>query len=93
MKDNIIQTFCCCLLHKQHSNGRKFLKHLKDKHNIKSRVYYDKFLKKETEGACAICSKNAIYKTFFVGYSETCSSFSCIAKTGEKNYGKIPKNM
>lgn len=36
--------------------GRNFRQHLKSKHNISVKDYYDKYLKSPTDGVCKLCS-------------------------------------
>lgn len=35
--------------------------HLKFKHNMTMKEYYDKFLKKSNEGICPVCGKETIF--------------------------------
>lgn len=45
-------------------------RHIRAKHNLEYKEYYDKYIKKEDEGKCVICGKPT---KFFNKYGETCS--------------------
>jgi hypothetical protein len=51
-----------------------FGKHLISVHNITSKDYYDKFMKKENEGKCKICGKETRFGRMCTGYSNYCSN-------------------
>ena len=59
--------------------GKKFIgynglsKHIKKIHNIISKDYYDKFLKKEREGICNFCGKEPKFKSLVNGYQKYCN--------------------
>lgn len=53
--------------------------HLKKKHGISGKEYYDKYIKKDGEGICKICSNHTSFYTIKMGYKETCS-VSCANK-------------
>lgn len=46
-------------------------------HNMTSKEYYDTFIRKENEGFCAICGKEAIFKSVNKGYSDRCRNLEC----------------
>ncbi|MCK9415298.1 endonuclease domain-containing protein [Candidatus Dojkabacteria bacterium] len=66
-------------------NGLKGLSiHLKKKHkysDLDLKDYYDKYLKKETEGKCYFCVEEAIFLNFTKGYHRICKSKECLGKT------------
>lgn len=63
----------------------KFCLHLKHSHNIhNSRIYYDKFVRKEKEGICPICGKETSYKSLLIGYRQFCSN-KCKVEYMKKN--------
>ncbi len=66
-------------------NGLKGLSiHLKKKHkysDLDLKDYYDKYLKKETEGKCYFCGEEAIFLNFTKGYHRICKSKECLGKT------------
>ena len=61
------------------NNNISFSKHIKYKHKLKSKEYYDTFCKKPTEGKCSICTKETPYIDITVGYRPHCSR-SCATK-------------
>ena len=56
--------------------------HLKPYHNITTKEYYDKHIKKENEGKCIKCGKETRYYTYNKGYAEFCS-LECLNKSEE----------
>lgn len=55
-----------------------FVYHIKKVHGIQTpKEYYDKYIKKETEGFCVVCGKEAKFKSMVVGYKKYCS-IKCI---------------
>ena len=77
------------------NNAIKFALHLKI-HKISSKEYYDKYLKKETEGFCKVCGKETKLYSITTGYRQYCS-IKCknednelknkIKETNKKLYG------
>lgn len=68
------------------SQGRFLQWHIK-KHNITSKEYYDKFIRRDNEGYCHKCGGETQFITFSVGYNTYCSTV-CVAldpKTREKS--------
>jgi hypothetical protein len=61
-------------------------KHVKH-HNLSSKEYYDRYLKKKGEGKCLICNKETIFKGIQKGYPKCCS-LECSAKNNGKNRSK-----
>jgi len=58
----------------------KFTKHhLKKYHNISSKEYYNKFLKKDNEGFCLTCGKETRFISIKKGYTKFCDN-SCVLK-------------
>ena len=53
----------------------------KEHNNITKKEYYDKFLKKNTEGKCYFCDNEAIFKDIVKGYHRICDSKECLGKT------------
>jgi len=63
-----------CKICKETFNNLKGLSnHVNAKHNISSKKYYDKYLKKEDEGQCTVCGNQTTYRNFGVGYLKNCS--------------------
>lgn len=46
-------------------------------HNMTSKEYYDKFIRKEDEGFCIVCGKEAIFMSVNKGYSDRCRNLEC----------------
>ena len=81
--------------------GREYKKlgrHLKSKHDISSKVYYDKYLKRDGDGFCVVCGKPTNFTRISMGgYPSHC--LSCVSKdpsvkrkkewTCLSNYGSI----
>ena len=61
-------------------NNRGLSIHIKLSHEMNSKTYYDKYLKKPNEDICIVCGKPTQYLNISVGYREVCS-ISC----GQKN--------
>ena len=53
--------------------------HITQKHKIKIKEYYDKYLKKENEGICLKCGKETKFIGLIYGYYKYCL-FSCLLK-------------
>lgn len=47
--------------------------HIIQKHHISTKEYYDKFIRKDNEGICPICSKPTTFLGLFKGYCKCCS--------------------
>lgn len=56
--------------------------HLKPCHNMTTKEYYDKHIKKEKEGKCLVCGKETKYYTYNKGYAEFCS-LDCLNNSEE----------
>ena len=71
----------------------KTMHHLQ-KHNISSKDYYEKYLKKDDEGICLYCSKQTKYISLLQGYRQFCSCKCNIkynklcAEAGDNNVSK-----
>jgi len=88
----------CKICNKEVNSYRALGIHIKKSHNINSKDYYDKYLKKEEkEGFCIVCEKPTKFLSLMRGYSTHCS-ISCGVKDPEaqkkckesciKKYGK-----
>jgi hypothetical protein len=76
----------CGICNKNFKNSSGLGRHTKLTHNLSSKEYYDKYMKKENEGKCLICGKETTFRSFGVGYLEYCST-KCVnlnPKTQEK---------
>jgi hypothetical protein len=63
----------CKICSKEFKNLKSLITHVKIKHNFLSKEYYDKYIKKEGEGECVVCSKKTTYRNAGIGYLKTCS--------------------
>ena len=63
-----------CILCDLEIGNKGFSSHLKRKHNISNKEYYDKYLKRPEEGQCLICNKPTKFDTVITGYRRYCSS-------------------
>jgi len=64
-----------CKICKNDSKDYKLLiSHIKQKHNLSSKEYYDKYLKKEIEGICLKCNNQTKFNSVSKGYRKFCSS-------------------
>lgn len=55
-------------------NKQSFNSHIAHKHHIKSKEYYDKFLKQPDEGICPSCGKETKFRDMWYGYNKHCSA-------------------
>lgn len=78
MKDLIYCEICKKEIN-QNELGKFTKHHLKKHHNINSKNYYDKFLKKENEGICLTCGKETRFQSIVKGYTRFCND-SCVLK-------------
>lgn len=68
-------------------------KHIRFHHpEESSKGYYDKYLKKESDGKCIICCKNTKWKNINIGYSLTCGH-KCGCKYHRNNLKRNPDKM
>ena len=57
------------------------LAHVAQRHKLRSKDYYDKYIKQEGEGVCHVCGKETRYKSFSNGYTKFCQC--CVFKSDE----------
>jgi very-short-patch-repair endonuclease len=55
--------------------------HLIKCHKFDKKEYYDKHFKKQNEGKCSFCGKEAIFFNLTKGYHKICDSKICLGKT------------
>lgn len=58
--------------------------HIKQKHHISTKEYYDKYFKQDNEGTCLICGKETLFLSFTKGYCKCCSG-KCKYLNPERN--------
>lgn len=69
-------------------NFQKMANHVKFKHGMTPKEYYDKFLKKsDKEGICHECGKLTKFYGIQMGYAKFCS-ISCSSRNKNKNFSK-----
>ena len=79
-----------CKLCKRNISKKGFGSHLKNKHNITGKQYYDKFLKLPNDDICSSCKQKTKFLGISKGYQTFCS-YICAASneiTKEKNRNK-----
>jgi len=65
---------CTCLIcNRQFNTIIGLSKHVWRTHKLSSRVYYDKYLKKELDGCCIICGNSTKFVHIIKGYKQVCS--------------------
>lgn len=69
-----------CLLDGKPVKGFKGLSVYLTKRGISHKEYYDQFFKKEGEGVCYICKKEAKFTRISEGYRRLCSNPECTSK-------------
>ena len=87
----------CKICNKKYKNYKSLSLHIRQTHKIESQSYFDKYLKKEDDGKCAVCGKPTNFKSLSMGYYTHCSH-DCSVKdenvilkskeTLHKNYGE-----
>lgn len=63
----------CKICEKECKSVAALLAHVAQKHNLKSKEYYDRFFKTEDEGKCLTCGKCTKYISLVRGYNKYCS--------------------
>ena len=81
MKANII----CQICGKSITHFSGLAKHIKTKHNILPKEYYDKFLKQDNEGICLNCKNQTTFIKLAKGYHKYCSR-QCANENPEKKH-------
>lgn len=64
-------TCCLCGLT---TTTKGFANHLRSKHKMTTKEYYDLYIKQENEGICPVCGKETTYYNFTKGYNKHCST-------------------
>jgi hypothetical protein len=78
----------CKICGRECANFKSLRAHVFKKHNITSKEYYDRFLRKEGEGICPVCGKETDYINLNKGYYKFCSYKCANSKENHPNYGK-----
>ena len=72
-KKEIINNIKCAICDFE-TTTKGFASHLRSKHKMTTREYYDMYLKRPDEGICPVCKKETRYYNFTFGYNEHCST-------------------
>ena len=64
----------CKICEKEYNSYKSLSIHIRKTHNITSKEYYDKYIRKENEGNCVTCGKPTPYKNISSGYQIHCSN-------------------
>ncbi len=72
----------CKICNSEINSNNHFGTHIKKYHNINSKEYYDKYLKKENEDICLTCGNKTKFINVISGYYKYCS-ISCISNNSE----------
>jgi G:T-mismatch repair DNA endonuclease (very short patch repair protein) len=85
-KETLGNAVTCLVCNQKLKNPIALSKHLKFQHQLKSKDYYDRYIKKEGEGVCPVCGKETMLRNLSAGYN-TCCSRECLGKynVGNKN--------
>ena len=63
----------CKICNKEFNNASALIAHTCSKHSLKSKEYYDKYIKQPNESICPICGKETRYMRLSSGYKKFCS--------------------
>lgn len=93
---NNLDLITCQICNYTTSKRQSFNSHITHKHKIKSKDYYDIYIKKDNEGACKTCGNNTSFINMWEGYRQFCCN-SCMSSNKDiqekrkqtclKNYG------
>jgi hypothetical protein len=78
MNNYKIEQVKCLICGYETNNHQSFNSHIAHAHHIKSKDYYDMFLKKEDEGICLTCGKPTKFNNMWDGYRTFCCN-SCMS--------------
>lgn len=63
----------CRICNEKFKTLRGLVSHVYAKHELTSKNYYDKYLKKSKDGECVVCGNETTYRNMGDGYLKTCS--------------------
>lgn len=84
MKEENVCVMTCILCNYE---SRRLGSHVSQYHKMKSKDYYDMYLKKENEGDCEVCSEKSRFNGIRYGYSRTCGKPHCVSTLGARKEG------
>jgi len=67
----------CKICNTNFDDYRRLSKHIRDKHTIKIKDYYDLYIKSVNEGKCKFCDNATAYINISKGYTTICPSMIC----------------
>ena len=79
----------CLICGYETDNHQSFNSHIAHAHHIKSKDYYDTYIKNETEGLCKTCGKSTQFINMWKGYRDFCC-ISCMSSN--KNIQQQKRN-
>ncbi len=72
----------CVICRYKTDNHQSFNSHIAHAHHIKSKDYYDRYIKSEDEGKCKKCGKQTSFINMWKGYRDYCCN-SCMSSSKE----------
>ena len=78
----------CKICETEFKSVTALLAHVAQRHKLRSKDYYDKYIKQEDEGICLVCGKETKFRGFSGGYTKYCQC--CVFKS-DKVKEKIKK--
>lgn len=81
----------CLECNQSFESKSKLSYHIFHTHNLTSKMYYDKHLKKDNDGICLNCGRPTLFKNLVRGYKKSCCK-ECERKCAEIT-NKVPLNL
>jgi very-short-patch-repair endonuclease len=83
----------CQICDKKFHGYEGIVAHCRRSHNISSKEYYDKYIKKENDGICLECKKSTKFTDLGHGYNEFCSNTCANTSKIVQERKKITSNI
>lgn len=80
----------CLECNQSFESKSKLSYHIFHTHNLTSKMYYDKHLKKDNDGICLNCGRPTLFKNLVRGYKKSCCKEcerKCAEITNKERYG------
>lgn len=80
----------CLECNQSFESKSKLSYHIFHTHNLTSKMYYDKHLKKDNDGVCLNCGRPTLFKNLVRGYKKSCCKEcerKCAEITNKERYG------